>query len=222
MKNPIKITFLTELLSILLLVASWVAAFYFYAHFPDRVITHWNVRGEADGWSGRGLAAFLLPAIISGMYLLFLVIPLFDPKKDRYKEFSRVYNVFRNLILAIMVLIYFVASLSNIGMDLNVGVWVPLSIGVLFIVLGNYLSKVKMNWFFGIRTPWTLSSETVWNKTHRLGGKVFMVSGALIGLSGLAPLPLRLPLFVIAIMMILFGTIVYSYLVYLSEKKGKK
>lgn len=220
--NPIKTTIRSEVVSLLLLTASWVASLYFYAHFPDRVVTHWNIEGQADGWSGKGFAAFFFPGLLSGIYLLFLVLPMFDPKKDRYAEFTRVYNVFRNLILGIMVLIYFVASISNLGFYLNVGAWVPSLIGLLFIVLGNYMGKIKPNWFIGIRTPWTMSSESVWSKTHRFGGKTFMISGVLIALSGLAPLPLRLPLFVLAIMVILFGTVVYSYLAYLSEKKIRK
>ena len=219
--NPIKTTIKSEIFSFLILAVSWVAAFYFYQHFPDKVVTHWNIAGQADGWSGRGFAAFFFPGLLSGMYLMFLLLPMFDPKKDRYAEFSKVYNVFRNLLLGVMALIYFIASVSNLGVYLNVGVWTPLIIGLLFVVLGNYMGKIKPNWFVGIRTPWTMSSETVWNKTHRFGGKAFMMSGVLIAMSGLAPLRLRLPLFVFAIMIMLFGTIVYSYLVYLAEKKKK-
>ncbi len=220
--NPIKTTIKSEILSFLLLTLSWAASFYFYRHFPDRVVTHWNVAGQPDGWSGKGFAAFFFPGLLSGIYLLFLFLPMLDPKKNRYVEFSKVYDVFRNLILGIMVIIYFIASVSNLGVYLNVGALVPSLIGLLFLIMGNYMGKIKPNWFVGIRTPWTMSSEEVWNKTHRFGGKAFMLSGALIALSGLVPLPLRLPLFVFAIMIILFGTIVYSYLVYLSEKKGKK
>lgn len=219
--NPIKTTIKSEIFSFLLLAASWVAAFYFYQHFPDRVVTHWNISGQADGWSGKGFAAFFFPGLLSGIYLMFLILPMFDPKKDRYVEFSKVYNIFRNLILGIMVLIYFVASVSNLGIYLNVGVWISAAIGLLFVVLGNYMSKIKPNWFIGIRTPWTMSSEEIWNKTHRLGGKAFIIAGVLIAMSGLAPLRLRLPLFVFAIMIVLFGTVIYSYLSYLAEKKKK-
>jgi uncharacterized membrane protein len=126
------------------------------------------------------------------------------------------------MMLVVLTIIYFVASVSNLGVYLNVGVWISAAIGVLFIVLGNFLSKVKSNYFFGIRTPWTLASETVWNKTHRLGGKVFIMAGVLLAMSGLSPERLRLPLFAFAIMIILFGTVVYSYLAYLGEKNGKK
>jgi uncharacterized membrane protein len=219
--NPIKITIKSEIFSFLILAISWAASFYFYQHFPDRVITHWNVSGQPDGWSGKGFAAFFFPGLLSGIYLMFLFLPLFDPNKNRYVEFSKVYDVFRNIILGIMALIYFVASISNLGVYLNVGIWVTAAIGLLFVTLGNYMGKIKRNWFVGIRTPWTLSSESVWNKTHRFGGKTFIMAGVLIALSGVVPLRLRLPLFVLAIMIVLFGTVVYSYLVYLAEKKKK-
>ncbi|MDD4901663.1 MAG: SdpI family protein [Patescibacteria group bacterium] len=217
--NPIKLTIKSELFSILLIAISIAASFYFYAHFPDRVITHWDFAGEPNGWSGRAFAAFFFPALFIAMYLLFIFLPMLDPKKDRYAEFAKIYNVFRNLILAVLVVVYFVASFNNLGVNSNVGLWVPGVIGLLFIVLGNYLGKIKRNWFVGIRTPWTMSSETVWNKTHRFGGKVFIFGGVLMIITGFAPLSWRLPIFIADIIILLFGTIIYSYLVYRKEKK---
>ena len=139
--NPIKITIKSEIFSFLILLASWVAAFYFYQHFPDRVITHWNISGQADGWSGKAFAAFFFPGLLSGMYLMFLFLPLLDPHKDRYAEFSKVYTTFRNLILGIMTLIYFVASIANLGVPLNIGILIPIIIGLLFLVIGNYMGN---------------------------------------------------------------------------------
>jgi uncharacterized membrane protein len=219
MKNPIKITFKTELFSALVLLVCWVASFYFYRHFPERVITHWGVDGQANGWSGRGFAAFFFPGLLTGMYLLFLALPMLDPKRERYEEFPRAYNIFRHSILVVMAVIYFIASLVNVGMKADVGMIIPAIIGVLFVVIGNYMSKLKMNWFMGIRTPWSLSSEAVWAKTHRFGGKAFIFGGLLIAASGLAPISARLPLFISAVIILSLGTILYSYLAYREEKK---
>ena len=219
MSNPIKPTIKSEFFSLLLIAIAIVASFYFYAHFPTQVVTHWDFAGRPNGWSGRGFAAFFLPVLLIAMYLLFIFIPYLDPKKERYAEFARVYNIFRNFILFFLLVIYFIASLNNIGNNLDVGIWVTVMIGLLFIILGNYMGKLKMNWFVGIRTPWTLSSETVWNKTHRVGGKIFILGGLLMIAAGLVPLAWRLPIFIADIIMLLFGTIVYSYIVYLQEKK---
>jgi uncharacterized membrane protein len=85
--------------------------------------------------------------------------------------------------------------------------------------MGNYMGKLKPNWFVGIRTPWTLSSETVWNKTHRFGGKVFMLGGLIMIITSIAPMSWRLPLFIADIIVLMLGTVGYSYFVYLKEKK---
>jgi uncharacterized membrane protein len=219
--NPIKITIKSEIFSISLIAILAAASVYFYERFPERVITHWNFSGQADGWSGRGFAAFFLPALLIGLYLLFIFIPRLDPEKERYAEFAKVYNAFRNLILLALAVIYFVASLNNIGYEVPVGVWTPAIIGLLFIFLGSYFGKIKKNRFVGIRTPWTMSSETVWNKTHRFGGKIFMLGGALMLLTPIVPQSWRLPLFIANIIMLLSGTVVYSYIVYRQEKKIK-
>ncbi len=219
MKNPIKISFASEIFSALTLLVCWGASIYFYRGFPEKVITHWNIHGQPDGWSGRGFAAFFFPALLTGMYALFLSLPFFDPKKERYEEFFRTYNVFRHSILVIMAVIYFIASAANLGLDINISMAIPGIIGLLFVVIGNYMAKLKMNWFIGIRTPWSMSSETVWNKTHRFGGKAFMFGGLLIALSGLGPVAVRLPLFISAVIILSLGTIVYSYIAYREEKK---
>jgi len=205
-----------------MIAVSIIASVYFYQHFPDRVITHWDFAGNPNGWSGRGFAAFFLPVLLIVMYVLFLWLPSLDPKKERYAEFAKVYAVFRNFIIFFMLLIYFIASLNNIGYKLDVGVSVSLAVGALFIILGNYMGKLKPNWFVGIRTPWTMSSETVWNKTHRFGGKVFMLGGLIMIITGFAPLSWRLPLFIVDIIVLSLGTVVYSYIVYLKENKNKQ
>jgi uncharacterized membrane protein len=219
MSSPIKNTIKSEFFSLAVLIISIAASFYFYAHFPERVITHWNFAGAPDGWSGRAFAAFFFPGILAAMYVLFLVLPRLDPRQERYAEFAKVYNIFRNIILFILAGVYFVASLDNIGFNLNIGIISSVFIGLLFIILGNYLGKIKMNWFIGIRTPWTLSSETVWNKTHRFGGKVFIFCGALMIVAGFLPVAWRLPLFIADIIVLILGTVVYSYFAYLKEKK---
>jgi uncharacterized membrane protein len=211
-----------EIFSLIILAISIAASFYFYAHFPDRVVTHWNFAGQPNGWSSRAFAAFFFPALLAAMYALFLILPKIDPRKERYVEFAKVYNIFRNSILFILAAIYFVASLDNIGFNFDIAIVSSIFIGLLFIVLGNYLGKIKMNWFVGIRTPWTLSSETVWNKTHYFGGKVFIFSGLLMIIAGFAPLAWRLPLFIADIIVLILGTVAYSYIVYLQEGKIKK
>jgi len=220
MPNPIKPNLKTEILPILFILVSIVFSFYFYANFPERVATHWNFAGEPDGWSGKGFAAFFFPAFMIIMYLLLLFLPSTDPKKDRYDEFKGVYHIFKGYFAFFFALIYFIASLNNIGFNFNVGLFVSIGVGLLFIVIGNYLGKVKRNWFLGIRTPWTLSSEEVWNKTHRFGGKLFIVIGIVMMLTGISPTKWRVIIFIPSLIIFFFAIFAYSYIVYLKEKNA--
>jgi len=219
MPNPIRPTVKSEFIPWLLIILTLTASVFFYNNLPERVAVHWNYAGQVDGYGSGQMQAIIFSLLITGMYLLFLLIPYLDPKKERYEQFSKIYHIFKNIILALMVVIYFIIGLNGLGYDLPVGIIIPGLVGLLFIVLGNYLGKIKMNWFMGIRTPWTLSSEEVWNKTHRFGGKMFIIAGLLMIAQIFLPLIWRLPVFIIMIAMLVFGTMGYSYILYLKEKK---
>jgi len=220
MANPTKPTIKTEFIPLLLIILTISVSIFFYNNLPERIATHWNFAGEVDGYgSGRAQAIFF-PLLIIGIYLLFSFIPYLDPKRERYAQFSQVYSIFKSIILALMVVIYLIVGLNGLGYNLPVGVIIPALIGLAFIILGNYFGKIKMNWFMGIRTPWTLSSEEVWNKTHRFGGKMFILAGFLMIAEIFLPLSWKLPVFITMIIVLLFGTIGYSYVAYLKEKKN--
>ena len=153
---------------------------------------------------------------------MFLVLPKIDPKKDRYTQFMKPYKILQNLIIAFLVIIYFVTGFYALGYEMNVSILIPVMIGGLFVIIGNYMSKLKSNWFVGIRTPWTLSSENVWNKTHRLGARVFIVGGIILGITAYVPNPVNIYLFVINLIFIVFTPVVYSYLEHKKENNNKK
>lgn len=221
MPNPIKPTIKTEIIPILLIIITAIAAVYFYSIFPDQVPIHWNFEGEPDNWGSKFIGAVLMPLVMVGIYLLFLVVPYLDPKKERYDQFRKVYHFFKGYFVFFMTAIYFVSSLNVLGYNMPISFWVPFLVGILFILLGNYMGKIKSNWFVGIRTPWTLSSEEVWNKTHRAGGKVFILGGILMMPMYFIPASFRMPLFFIIIALIILGTVGYSYVVYRDEQKKK-
>ncbi len=222
MTHPIKLTFKSELPSIIVVMATVLASFYFYAHFPERVPTHWNVVGEVDGWGTRWQGAFIIPIMLVVMYVFFLFLPMLDPKKERYTQFAKTYHIFKNMILVVLGLIYFIASLNGVGYNIPIQYTVPVIIGLLFIVMGNYMGKLKRNWFIGVRTPWTLSSEEVWNKTHRVSGYLFILAGLGIIITPMLPKTLGFWLFGTMMVLIIFGTLGYSYFLYLKEKKNDK
>ena len=215
-----KPTIKTEIVSIILLIIMAIGAWYFYQNLPEVVPSHWNFAGEIDGYSSRTVAAVAIPLLALGMYALFLILPYFDPKREHYENFGKVYAIFKTAILALLAILYFAANLNGLGYNVPIGTLTPILIGGLFIVIGNYLSKVKSNWFVGIRTPWTLSSEEVWNKTHRVSGKLFMLVGLIFILEPFMPPSFRAPIFIASMVILLVGTIGYSYWEYRKEKNN--
>jgi len=220
--NPTKPTFKTEIFPLALIALSIVASFYFYAHFPAKVVTHWGFDGVPNGWSSAAFTAFFFPLFNLGMYILFLLIPYLDPKKDRYAEFAKAYHVFKGFIILLLTAVYFMMGASGLGYDVPVGKLTPVLIGLLFIIIGNYMSKFKSNWMMGVRNPWTLSSEIVWNKTHRLAGWIFILAGLAMASEAWLPLSFQLPIFTIVIAAIVIIPNVYSYLLYRAEQKEKQ
>ncbi len=218
MSNPLKPTIKTEIIPGLIILITIISNFYFYANFPDQIPIHWNFQGEIDNWGSKTFGAFFFPAIIFGMYLLFLILPYVDPKKLKYDQFRKTYHKFKGLLILFMALIYFLTSFAGLGYNINIDVWIPIIIGFLFMFIGNYLSKIKPNWFLGIRTPWTLSSETVWQKTHQFGGKLFILAGAVMILIPFTPFALQGWILGATVAIVILGTVGYSLLIYLKEK----
>lgn len=221
MSNPIKPSFKTEWRSGLLILLAVIAGVYFYQNFPDQVPIHWNFQGVADNYGSAALGAFFLPALMVLLYAFFLVLPLFDPRRERYSEFASAYHLMKDVILFALFFIFLIAGLAGLGYPVDISFWVPLMIGVLFVALGAIMRQVKSNWFMGIRTPWTLSSETVWQKTHQLAGKVMALSGVLIAATIFVDSSVfKMSLLAIAILIVALGLPLYSYIIFRQEKKG--
>ena len=215
-----KFTFKTEIIPILIILISIGLGFYFYSVFPDTVPVHWGVNGEVDRWGSKFEGAWLMPLIAVGMYLLFRFLPMIDPRKEKYSQFTKVYHLFKSMIFLFLFAIYLISSLNTLGYNIRVEVWVPIAVGVLFIIMGNYMGKLKTNWFMGIRTPWTLSSDEVWNKTHRLGGKLFIILGVLLIVTPILPYSNIFLTVVIPVIAVSVITVVYSFILYKKIEKN--
>jgi len=168
-----------------IIVAIAVAASLFqFSQLPERMPTHWGTNGEINGWSSRLWGASVIPLVLLLLALMMKWLPTIDPRRANYPKFAGTFN---GLFISIMLFIlgmHFVILASALGYPVAMGRWVPIGMGAFFIVMGNLLPRARPNWFVGIRTPWTLSSDRVWEKTHRLAGYVFVVLGVLIGLIG--------------------------------------
>lgn len=216
-----KYNYKKELLPLSILIAGWILGIYFYYNFPEKVITHWNFKGIADGYSGKTFGSLFFPAIMTIMYLFFLILPGLDPKKENYQKFSREYSVIKNIILVFFLGISAIAGAVNLGYNIPINTAIPAMIGVLFIILGFLMRTVEQNWFVGFRLPWTLSSELVWKKTNRFGGWALVFFGGLMLMMPIMPEPIAMIFFACGIILVIFGTAIYSYLIYRNEQKIK-
>lgn len=206
-----------ELPQLLLIGAMFAAALWAWPQLPDRLPVHWNIHGEVDGWGNKFMGLLFVPLIVLGIYVLMVVLPWFDPGKANYQSFQRVYGIIRIAIVAYMSAVYAAMLYAAFGHKLNMtSVILPL-VGILFIVLGNFLSKIRPNWFVGVRTPWTLSSQLSWDKTHRLAGWLFIVMGFLFVPVALLQTTWSLVAVLICDGLCLIWIVVYSYLVFRSD-----
>jgi uncharacterized membrane protein len=170
----------TTIIVLVLVAASTLAGLLLWNRLPDQMASHWNVNDQVDGYMPKFWAVFMLPLITLGMFVLFLVIPSIDPMKANIAQFRGAFNVFIVLIIGFMLYLYGLTLAWSLGFTSfrMSGAMLP-AIGLLLIFLGFMMRRAKRNFFIGIRTPWTLSSDTVWNETHRIGAVLFMISGAL-------------------------------------------
>jgi len=212
MPNPIKPNFKTECLPVFLLALTFIASFYFYLHFPERIVTHWNAAGQPNGYSSKAFAAFFFPFFNIGIYLLLFFVPYIDPKKSNYNKFKNIYHIIKSALVVFLTVLYMLVVLNGLGYKMPINIAVPLSVAFLFIIIGVFLERIKPNWFIGIRTPWTLSSDIVWQKTHKFGSKVFILGGFLMLLA--AVLPQWFSWFIGLFILMVLITIIYSYLLY--------
>ncbi len=150
-----------------------------YGTAPERFPMHWNLHGEIDRYGGRVEGLFALPLVALGVWLLVRFLPRIDPGRSNYANFIGAWATLQVAIVTLLTTVYGVVQAAARGSAFDVRTILPLAIGALFVVLGNLLGKLRPNWFFGIRTPWTLSSAESWNRTHRAGGWVFVGLGLL-------------------------------------------
>ncbi|WP_141432160.1 SdpI family protein [Bacillus sp. 03113] len=202
---------------ILATIAIWIG---FYTKLPSEIPIHWNYSGEIDGYATKLNAMLMNIGLMILLYALLVIAPKIDPKKENYKYFFRSFKIIQYSVLLLFFFINLMIISTGLGYHFPMKLLPNLIIGILFIVLGNYMQSVKSNYFLGIRTPWTLSDETVWKKTHRFGSKVFMVAGLLF-IAGIF-LPYKWGEIVIfpIILVTALLPIGYSYWVYKKAVKG--
>jgi uncharacterized membrane protein len=204
---------------LIIIVVSFLVSIYFYPVFPDKIASHWGIDGNVNGYMNKFWGLFLMPVISLVMLLLFIILPKIDPLKENIKKFEKYFDTFILLIILFLFYIYILTILWNIGVIFNMGQFMAPALGVLFLYTGVLIENAKRNYFIGIKTPWTLASENVWNKTHKLGGKLFKISGIICMFGVIFP-DFAFYFVIIPVIFSAVYSFVYSYIEFKKEKNN--
>lgn len=175
---------------------------------PETIATHWGVDNKPNGWSSREMVVFGIPVILTFFHLIAVVGTTLDPKKKNISK--KMFNIVLWIIPIISWIVMIIIYASALGHDVNIGLVINILMGILFIVIGNYLPKSKQNYTVGIKLPWTLDDKENWNKTNRLSGYLFVISGLafLVNSIFLTMIP------IIFVVLAVFIPAIYSYILY--------
>lgn len=169
MKYISKKLFLIPLLSLLIAAIA-------YPQLPEQIPIHFDFSGTPDNYSGK-LFIFVTPALSLLLTAMAEVMPKADPKKESYEKFPKAYQMIHVLTNLLLLGTNMLIIAISLGYDIDAGTFVMMAVGILFIIIGNYMPKFKQSFFCGIKTPWALADEENWYKTHRMGGRLWMIGG---------------------------------------------
>jgi uncharacterized membrane protein len=204
------------LLTAAVLVATLVA----YPHLPSSVATHWDVHNQPNGYSPKWALFLIGPGLMAGTMLLMYFLPWLSPKRFEVDSFRSTYLQIMLMLVSMLAYFFAVALWAGVGHPLNVGRALVGGVSLLFALLGNVMGKIRRNFYIGVRTPWALANERVWNATHRFAARTFVVGG-LAGLAltaiGLDGWPTVVTLMAGALLPVLYSLLFYKQL----ERRGE-
>ncbi|HSD57251.1 MAG TPA: SdpI family protein [Methanotrichaceae archaeon] len=202
-----------------LILASFLIGAYLHPHMPEKMASHWDANGNVDGYTSKFWGLFLMPVISTILFLAFMLIPKIDPLKENIEEFRGYFDVFILLLIGFLFYLYMLTLLWNLGYRFNIIQLLAPAFGLIIFYAGVMMENAKQNWFIGVRTPWTLTSENVWNKTNRLAGKLFKVAGVLAALGAVFP-EYAILLILVPVILAAIYPVIYSYQEYQLEMKA--
>ncbi|MGE5416283.1 MAG: SdpI family protein [Acidobacteriota bacterium] len=185
-----------------------------YPHLPAKVPVHWNIHGQIDRYTTKQIGTFMMLGVTAGMYLMFLLLPLIDPKRENYARFAGAYRLFRWVFVIFMGSMHVAILMVALGYHLDISILVKAGVSILFLVIGNFMGQIRYNYFVGVKTPWTLSNEDVWQQTHRFAAKIWVICSLVC----LAMSPFQAVwsawIFFASVAVMAIGPIAYSYVAY--------
>ena len=172
----------TLIITSIVILLPILAGVFLWDKLPEQIPTHWNANGEVDGWSSKAFAVFGLPCIMLALQWLCALGTAADPKKANHPQ--KILQLVLWIIPVISVLLFALTYVAAFGKEVRMELVMPLLVGLVLTIVGNYLPKCKQNYTIGIKIPWTLNSEENWNRTHRFAGRLWVVCGLALMLTG--------------------------------------
>ncbi|MFK8029639.1 MAG: SdpI family protein [Gammaproteobacteria bacterium] len=209
-----------DVLSVALVAFTLLLIWVFYPQLPDQIPVHWNSAGEIDKYSSKAIGLLMMPAVALGTILLMKILPAISPDGFKLDESRHVLGIIQAVLVALFCAIGIATILISLGYKLDMVKVVLIGSGLMLMATGNVLSKVRKNFFVGIRTPWTLADDEVWSRTHRLAGRTFFGGGLLVCVLALIkPNPVLL---LVGVSVAVLLPVVHSFVVYrqLNPKDG--
>ena len=209
----------TMVVTSLIILLPIVVGVLLWDKLPEQVPYHWGINGEVDGYATKAQAVYLMPLMMLGIQWLCAILSQLDPKRKNHND-KMMWLVLwiipvLNLFLPVMV------WLAAFGREINTAVIMPLFMGALFVVMGNYLPKCRQSYTVGIKLPWTLDNEENWNATHRLAGKLWVAGGLLTMVCAVLPGVWSFIVMMSVLLIMCAVPTVYSYLYYKNHKKDE-
>ncbi|HEY3935256.1 MAG TPA: SdpI family protein [Gemmatimonadales bacterium] len=184
---------------------------------PARVASHWGMNGEVNGWMSRGKLVAFMPAMALVMAVILSIAPRLDPERRNFPLHAGAYWIVTNAVLGLLAVVDVLIVGFNLGWKIDIGSIIGFGIGGLFILLGNLLTRVRPNWIFGIRTPWTLSSDRSWRETHHVGGYAFVATGLAAVLTAIARPRAATIVLIVGVSASALFSVVWSYFVWKND-----
>ena len=204
-KKNLKVLIITSLVILLPILAGVIL----WNQLPEQIPTHWNAAGEVDGWSSKAFGVFGLPLMMLAFQWICVLGTGADPKKANHSE--KILHLVLWIIPVISIVLNTIVYMVALGQSVRVEVIMPVFIGLVFTIVGNYMPKCKQNYTIGIKIPWTLNSEENWNKTHRFAGWLWTICGLVIMLTGFFG---GFWIFFAVVLVMVFAPMLYSYLLH--------
>ena len=188
-----------------------------YSKLPPEIPSHWDEAGRINGTMSRAWGVWLMPVVLLAMAIILPRLPEIDPRRENYEKFRPSYDLVVDAIMTLIALLHGAMLGAGAGWPVSMERITPILVGAMFVVIGNVMPRARPNWLFGIRTPWTLTNDRVWERTHRLGGLLFVLAGILLAASSLFLPKSMLPFLVGGVSLAAIVPVVFSYFAWRQE-----